>query len=164
MTRETIINGRAGRIHAGDGRLRYECDGEVVEADFSIAGMGASGGECYSVLIGGRVIRVTPAAPGSFVAAGRTLAVEVFDPRDLRAKPDGPSSHASQQVRAPMPGKVVRVLVSAGESVKEGQGLVVVEAMKMQNEMKSPVTGRVAEVRAQAGATVKAGEVLVVIE
>jgi biotin carboxyl carrier protein len=160
MTRETIINGRAGRIRIGDGHFRYECSGEVLEGDFSIA----STGGCYSVLIGGRVVRVVPDASGSFIAAGRTLAVEVFDRRDLRAQQDSAASHGSQQVRAPMPGKVVRVLVSAGEAVKEGQGLVVVEAMKMQNEMKSLAAGRVTEVRAQADATVKAGEVLVVIE
>jgi biotin carboxyl carrier protein len=63
-----------------------------------------------------------------------------------------------------MPGKIVRVLVSPGENVEEGQGLVVVEAMKMQNEMKSPKTGRVAEVRTSAESTVAAGDVLVVIE
>jgi biotin carboxyl carrier protein len=63
-----------------------------------------------------------------------------------------------------MPGRVIRVLVEAGQTVEAGQGLIVVEAMKMQNEMKSLAAGRVAEVRAQAGATVKAGDVLVVIE
>jgi biotin carboxyl carrier protein len=63
-----------------------------------------------------------------------------------------------------MPGKVIRVLVAAGDAVEEGQGLVVVEAMKMQNEMKSPKSGRVAEVRARPDATVGAGEVLVVVE
>jgi biotin carboxyl carrier protein len=160
MIRQTTINGRAGRISISDGRFRYEGDGELLEGDFSIA----STGGCYSVLIGGRVIRVVPDDSGAFLAVGRTLAVEVSNPRDIRTKPDGPAHHASQQVRAPMPGKIVRVLVSAGESVQEGQGLVVVEAMKMQNEMKSLVAGRVTEVRAQAGATVKAGEVLVVIE
>jgi biotin carboxyl carrier protein len=69
-----------------------------------------------------------------------------------------------QEVAAPMPGKIVRVLVNPGENVEEGQGLVVVEAMKMQNEMKSPKAGRVAEVRTSAEATVAAGDVLVVIE
>jgi len=63
-----------------------------------------------------------------------------------------------------MPGKVVRVLVEAGQQVEVGQGVVVVEAMKMQNEMKSPKAGTVAEIRAEAGATVNAGDVLAVIE
>jgi biotin carboxyl carrier protein len=59
---------------------------------------------------------------------------------------------------------VIRVLVSQGDSVEAGQGLVVVEAMKMQNEMKSPKAGRVAEVRVQPGAAVLAGETLMVVE
>jgi biotin carboxyl carrier protein len=62
-----------------------------------------------------------------------------------------------------MPGKVIRVLVGAGDAVEAGQGLVVVEAMKMQNEMKSTRAGQVVEVRVQDGATVSAGDTLVVI-
>ncbi|MBC7929115.1 MAG: biotin/lipoyl-binding protein, partial [Rubrivivax sp.] len=68
------------------------------------------------------------------------------------------------QINAPMPGKVVRVLVEAGQAVEAGAGLVVVEAMKMQNELKSPKTGTVSEVRVEPGATVNAGDVLVIIE
>jgi biotin carboxyl carrier protein len=63
-----------------------------------------------------------------------------------------------------MPGKVIRVLVNKGDPVEAGQGLVVVEAMKMQNEMKASRPGRVAELRVQAGDTVGAGETLVVLE
>jgi biotin carboxyl carrier protein len=63
-----------------------------------------------------------------------------------------------------MPGKVIRVLVNKGDAVEAGQGLVVVEAMKMQNEMKAARPGRVAEVRVQGGDTVGAGETLVVLE
>lgn len=95
---------------------------------------------------------------------GRSMAVEVFDPRDLRTGGKAKASHGRQEVTAPMPGKIVRVLVNAGDAVEEGQGLVVVEAMKMQNEMKSPRAGRIAEVRTSADSTVAAGEVLVVIE
>jgi biotin carboxyl carrier protein len=63
-----------------------------------------------------------------------------------------------------MPGKVVRVLVAPGDRVEPGRGLVVVEAMKMQNEMKASLTGRVASVPAREGTTVAAGEVLATIE
>jgi biotin carboxyl carrier protein len=63
-----------------------------------------------------------------------------------------------------MPGRVVRVLVEPGQEVAEGEPLIVVEAMKMQNEMKAPRAGRVASVKAEAGATVSAGDILVVIE
>ena len=70
----------------------------------------------------------------------------------------------TQQVMAPMPGKVVKVLVAAGDEVKARQGLVVVEAMKMENELRSPKDGRVAEVLVAEGASVEAGRPLVVVE
>jgi biotin carboxyl carrier protein len=63
-----------------------------------------------------------------------------------------------------MPGKVIRVLVNPGDAVMAGQGVVVVEAMKMQNEVKAPHAGRVAAVRAIAGGTVAAGDVLMTID
>lgn len=74
------------------------------------------------------------------------------------------STAGEQEIVAPMPGKVVRVLVAPGDEVKVRQGLVVVEAMKMENELRSPKDGRVKEVRVQQGASVEAGRVLVVVE
>jgi biotin carboxyl carrier protein len=70
----------------------------------------------------------------------------------------------TQQVLAPMPGKVVKVLVKAGDEVKARQGLVVVEAMKMENELRSPKDGRVSDVLVAEGASVEAGRLLVVVE
>jgi biotin carboxyl carrier protein len=69
-----------------------------------------------------------------------------------------------KQLIAPMPGKVVRVLLGPGDEVRAGQGVVVVEAMKMQNEIKSPKAGHVVEVRVAEGATVTASQVLAVVE
>jgi biotin carboxyl carrier protein len=63
-----------------------------------------------------------------------------------------------------MPGKVVKLLVKPGDEVKARQGLVVVEAMKMENELRSPKDGRVAEVLVAEGASVEAGRLLVVVE
>ncbi len=89
------------------------------------------------------------------------------DPKRLRGAITS-SAHssgvASAQIVAPMPGKVVRVLVEAGARVAAGQGLVIVEAMKMQNEMKSPQDGIVTALPVEAGATVNAGDVLAVVE
>jgi biotin carboxyl carrier protein len=70
----------------------------------------------------------------------------------------------TQQVLAPMPGKVVKILVKAGDEVKARQGLVVVEAMKMENELRSPKDGRVSDVLVAEGASVEAGRLLVVVE
>jgi biotin carboxyl carrier protein len=63
-----------------------------------------------------------------------------------------------------MPGKVVRILAAAGDLVETSQGLVVVEAMKMQNELKAARPGRVTEIRAREGETVAAGDVLMILE
>jgi biotin carboxyl carrier protein len=95
----------------------------------------------------------------------REYGITLTDPKHLRgAGPLAGEQGGLAQVKAPMPGKVVRVLVEAGQAVEAGQGVVVVEAMKMQNELKSPKSGTVAELRAEPGATVNAGDVLVVIE
>ena len=94
---------------------------------------------------------------------GRHFTVEVRDPRDRGQKPAAAVGAGRRNVAAPMPGKVIRVLVRQGDAVEVGQGLVVVEAMKMQNEMKALRGGHVVEVRVQDGATVSAGDVLVVL-
>jgi biotin carboxyl carrier protein len=100
---------------------------------------------------------------------GRAIAVEVRPATRFGRRNDGPTSlragiGATQQVVAPMPGKVVRVLVKPGDQVKAKQGLVVVEAMKMENELRAARDGRVREVSAAEGQSVDAGAVLVVVE
>ena len=105
-----------------------------------------------------------PVAGWNVEVVGRTLAVEVRDPREHVRRGSGAGSAGRQSVTAPMPGKVVRVLVAVGDTVHAGQGLIVVEAMKMQNEMKSPKAGSVTQVLAEPGSTVAVGDTLVVIE
>ena len=121
----------------------------------------------YSVLLDGASyeIRVIETAQGlSAEACGRRFAVEAGDPRDTGRGSRASSGSGRQNVAAPMPGKVIRILVEVGDVVTEGQGLVVVEAMKMQNEMKASRPGRVIEIRARGGETVGAGDTLVVLE
>jgi biotin carboxyl carrier protein len=157
MIRQVMVNGRSGRIEIEGSRLRYVRDGGVeIELEFSAKGA--------SVLLNGRSYRVTKGTGKEILVNGRRLSMEVFDPRDLRPGQGATANHGRQEIAASMPGKVIRVLVAAGDAVKEGQGLVVVEAMKMQNEMKSPKAGRVTEIRARPDATVGAGEILVVVE
>jgi biotin carboxyl carrier protein len=162
MKVETLIGGRAGSLDVNGAKFRYwREDGSVCEGEFSLQTIEPG---CVSVLIGGRSYRVTRGAVGEMMVNGSALAVEVFDPRSLRGRKSGAASDGRQNICAPMPGKIVRVLVSAGDLVDAGQGLVVVEAMKMQNEMKSPKTGRVIEVRTKADAAVSPGEILMVVE
>lgn len=93
------------------------------------------------------------------------FAAEVTDPRAWRGRQHGSlEAEGRQQVVAPMPGKIIRLLVNQGERVEAGQGLLVVEAMKMQNEIRSPKSGIVGRLQVKEGQPVNAGEVLAWVE
>jgi biotin carboxyl carrier protein len=156
MKWQVVVDGRAVEVDSQqlDGALQVE------------AGV-------YSVLLEGvsYEIRIQPSAHGLTASAGliasvagRRFAVEVRDPRDASRNSCAAIGSGRQNVTAPMPGKVVRVLVATGDLVESSQGLVVVEAMKMQNELKANRPGRVIEIRAREGETVGAGDTLVVLE
>ena len=95
---------------------------------------------------------------------GRTTVVTVNGRRRGRGAERAQHAHGEQPVIAPMPGRVVRVLVAPGDEVAARQGVVVVEAMKMENELRAPKGGRVKDVNVTPGTSVEAGRVLVVIE
>jgi biotin carboxyl carrier protein len=121
----------------------------------------------YSVLVEGRSfeVRAVSMPDGLHVhVGGRQFSVEVRDPRDASRLSRAATGSGRQNISTPMPGKVVRMLVREGDEVEAGQGLVIVEAMKMQNEMKASRAGRVVEVRVRGGETVGAGDTLVVLE
>ncbi len=117
----------------------------------------------WSVLDGARSfeVRVTP---GEVRVNGRQLDIRLEDPRAWNPQALRGALAGSAQIKAPMPGKVVRILVAPGEEVRAGQGVIVVEAMKMQNELKSPRDGRVTSVAVKENDTVNSGAVLVTIE
>ncbi len=121
----------------------------------------------YAVLLDGRsydaFVEDTPS--GLVVTIeGFRFEIEVRDPRRWSRRTAGAGGGTVQSILSPMPGKVVRVLAAAGDEVVVGQGIVVVEAMKMQNELKANRKGRVLMVSAKEGATVTAGELLATIE
>ena len=96
---------------------------------------------------------------------GRSYQITIVDPKRLRSGQNSDRHHHGvAEIIAPMPGKVVRVHTEAGASVEKGAGVIVVEAMKMQNEMKSPRDGVVVSINVKPGDTVNAGDVLAVIE
>jgi biotin carboxyl carrier protein len=108
-----------------------------------------------------------PGQPGTYVVhvGTRSYQIQLVDPRRLSVTQNsGAHHHGSAEIIASMPGKVVRVLVEVGASVEAGTGIVVVEAMKMQNEMKAPRAGTVVALNAEPGATVNAGDVLAIVE
>jgi biotin carboxyl carrier protein len=170
MTFDIEINGRARTIsveRAAAGRYRVIVDGDAHVVD--AARIGSFG---LSLLMDGgglsREVQISPgSAPGEMLMRldGLSATALVDGRRSGRASADG-GTHArgEQAVVAPMPGRVVRLLVSRGDDVAARQGVVVVEAMKMENELRSPKAGRVKEVTVAAGASVEAGRVLVVIE
>jgi biotin carboxyl carrier protein len=105
--------------------------------------------------------------PGLFTVnlRGTSYEVKTVDTKKLRSgQATASHDHGEAQILATMPGKVVRVLVEVGASVEAGTGIVVVEAMKMQNEMKAPRAGTVVSLSAEPGATVNAGDVLAIVE
>lgn len=142
-------------------------DGKVREFDVTDKGIVEAQPGVYSVLIAERSfeVRIVEGRESLTVEVnGRAVEMQLLDPRETTAGRSATEQPGHREVKAPMPGKVVCLLVEVGESVVAGQGLAVVEAMKMQNQLKSPKTGRVAKISARAGATVAAGEVLVTLE
>jgi len=92
------------------------------------------------------------------------FAAEVRDPRSLRGRVRQADDHGPKKLTAPMPGKIVRVLVRQGDEVEAGSGVLVMEAMKMQNEIKSPKKGTIQKILVGEGAAVNAGDVLAIVE
>jgi biotin carboxyl carrier protein len=121
-----------------------------------------------SLLIESRVYDVKRERVGSEIhlwVGNQRYAVELRDLRSLRNLKDGAGrQQGSSKLTAPMPGKVVRLLVNEKDKVEAGQGVVVVEAMKMQNEIKSPKKGIVQRLTAAEGSSVNAGDVLAIVE
>ncbi len=161
MMFEATADGRTMRVEVRgqDGRYTVVLDGRPLEVDAR-----ETGPHFLSVLLGGRSYEVgIEKRPGGYtvVLTDDVVAVDLVDAS--RAAParrvSGPA-----RIAAPMPGKLVRVLVSPGQDVQAGQGLVVVEAMKMENEIRAPRSGRVKDVPAREGQAVETGALLVVVE
>jgi biotin carboxyl carrier protein len=146
---------RDGRVAARVGSNDY--DVEVYSPEEGV----------YVLLAGDRVYQTRVWAPEPSLLNvkidGHSFSARIID-RKHRRPGSVHQTEGRQNLIAPMPGKIVRVLLGAGDEVAVGQGVVVVEAMKMQNEIKSPKAGRVIEVRVSEGATVNANQVLAVVE
>jgi biotin carboxyl carrier protein len=157
MKLDLIIDGREDRIEISPGRFRIG-DGPEREASVEMPQPGV-----YSVLLDGRSYQAR-IEEGVVTVHGFRYEIEVRDPRRWSRQSRSGAHAQAQDIKAPMPGKVVRVLVAVGDAVEAGQGIVVVEAMKMQNELKAPRPGKVTSIAAKVGATAAAGEVLATIE
>jgi len=164
MTYDVTIDGKNYRLELNRADGRWECrlDGREVRIDAVLARP-----DVLSILIEGKAYEIkrerTATDMHLWVGSAR-YAVQLRDPRSLRSRTSTDDAQGPRKLFAPMPGKVVRVLVKEGSEVEAGQGLVVVEAMKMQNEIKSPKRGIVQKLVAAEGANVNAGDVLAVVE
>jgi biotin carboxyl carrier protein len=157
MKLNLTIDGREERIEINADGFRFG-DGPLREISVETPQAGV-----YSVLLDGRSYDAR-VENGVVTVCGRRFEIEVRDPRRWSRQSAGGAHSGMHNIAAPMPGKIVRVLVSVGDTVEAGQGIVVVEAMKMQNEMKAPRAGKIAGISAKEGATVTAGEILATIE
>jgi biotin carboxyl carrier protein len=150
-------------VHREGDQYRFRLgSGEEKTAHMTQVGPGL-----FSILAGGRSYEAR-AETGEDCAwitiHGHRFRVAITDPRRWSPKRATALGHDRENILAPMPGKIVRVLVAPGDRVESGQGIVVVEAMKMQNEMKSHRGGRIAALPVREGETVSAGAILATIE
>ena len=148
-------------VRRAGAKLAAVLAGRAIEADAVEVSPGI-----YSVLIGGRSYEVYLSRRGTAIVATagqHEFIVEIVDPRAWRRGRGGAiEAEGRQEILAPMPGKVVRILAAAGTKVEARQGVLVIEAMKMQNELRSPKSGTVEKLLVREGQTVNSGEVLAV--
>ncbi len=164
MTYDIAIDGKQYRLdlEPREGRWKCRVDGREVEVDAVLARPNV-----LSLRIGNKAYEIKCERVGSdqhiWVGSAR-FAAEVRDPRSLRSRARSAVENGPRNLTAPMPGKVVRVLVSEGSEIEAGGGVLVVEAMKMQNEVKSPKKGTVQKILVKQGTAVNAGDVLAIVE
>ena len=164
MLYDITIDGKSYRLDLNrvDGRWSCRLDGRELEVDAILARP-----DVLSLRVGNLAYEIKSERAANdlhlWVGSAR-FAAEVRDPRSLRGRARAGEAQGPKKIIAPMPGKVVRLLVSAGEAVEPGSGIAVVEAMKMQNEIKSPKRGTVRRILVTEGAAVNAGDVLAIVE
>ena len=168
MIYDVSIDGKNYRLELDRGRDssegRWSCrlDGRTLEVDAVMVRPNV-----LSLRIGDRTYEVKSdrvAGESQICVGSRRFTAEVRDPRSLRGRPRAADENGPKKLTAPMPGKVVRLLVHAGSEIEAGAGVLVVEAMKMQNEVKSPKKGIVQKILVDAGTAVNAGDVLAIVE
>ena len=165
MQYEIEIGGRVRQVavHRANGAFLVSLDGRETPVDAVRVD-----GDTWSLLVGGKSheITVAPTSPGGPLAVGIgpvRVAVSVNGRRRWGRKEEGGSASGPQRLTAPMPGKIVKVLAGPGDRVGPRQPLVVIEAMKMENELRAARAGIVTEIRAKEGESVEAGALLAVV-
>jgi biotin carboxyl carrier protein len=158
------IDGKNFRLdlNRADGRWSCRLDGREVEVDAVLVRP-----DVLSLRIGNQAYEVKferVADEMRLWVGSACFAAEVRDPRSFRGRVRAVDDHGPKKLTAPMPGKIVRVLVRQGDEVEAGSGVLVMEAMKMQNEIKSPKKGMIQKILVSEGTAVNAGDVLAIVE
>jgi biotin carboxyl carrier protein len=164
MLYEITINGKNYRLDLNRADGRWSC--RLDDRDFEIDAV-LIRPDVLSLRIGDFAYEVKSERVTNNLhlwVGSRGFAVEVRDPRSLRGRTRAGDDHGPRKITAPMPGKVVRLLIRQGDEVELGRGVAVVEAMKMQNEIKSPKKGTIQRILVSEGAAVNAGDVLAIVE
>ena len=165
MIYDVVIDGKSYRLELERKAAEWICqlDGKPIQIDAVLARR-----DVVSMIVNGRayeIKREQSATDMHLWVGSKRYAAEISDPRSFRGRKSRAGADAGpQKLIAPMPGRIVRILVAEKSQVDLGQGLLVVEAMKMQNEIKSPKKGIVAKLAVVPGATVNAGDVLAIVE
>jgi len=164
MLYDVTIDGKNYRLdlNRADGGWSCRLDGRELQVDAILTRP-----DVLSLLIGNKAYEIKSERVANDLhlwVGSKRFAVDVRDPRSLRGRTRAGDDHGPKKITAPMPGKVVRLLVREGDEVEPGAGVAVVEAMKMQNEIKSPKKGRVQKILVGEGAAVNAGDVLAIVE
>jgi biotin carboxyl carrier protein len=165
MIYEVTIAEKVYRVELVRTEQEWKCklDGRELPLDVVSAQDGM-----LSLLLQGKSYEVkqeTVGAESNVIVGQERFSVSVRDPRSFRSRRrSGASEQGVMKIKAPMPGKVVRILAPVGSQVEIGQSVVVIEAMKMQNELKAPKTGVVKKINVEEGAAVDAGQALAEVE
>jgi biotin carboxyl carrier protein len=165
MIYEVTIAEKLYRVELTRAAEQWRCrlDGREVPLDVIFVRDGA-----LSLLLEGKSYEVKQEIVGTetnVVIGHERFSASVRDPRSFRSRQRaGASEHGVKKITAPMPGKVVRILAKVGDQVEAGQSVIVIEAMKMQNELKAPKNGVVKKINAIEGAAVEAGQSLAEVE
>lgn len=142
------------------GSLEFRIDGKSLEID-----MTRISPDVLSILYAGKSYEVRRGENDTVIVGKNSYEVQLRDPRSWRARHQATGGGSGpQKLTAAMPGKVVRVLSNPGASVHAGQGIVVIEAMKMQNEVRAPREGTIALIEVREGQAVNAGDLLAIID
>lgn len=162
MRYSVSVDGKPFEVEISASGNIWQCrlNGREIPIDFVALDNGSA-----SLLINGQSFEVKRQPDGRIFVGTRRYEVTIDDPRSWQGRKQRESSQTGPlRLSASMPGKIVRILAHEGDDIQAGQGIIVVEAMKMQNEIKSPRQGRLQRVMVREGGNVNPGEVLAIVE